>query len=95
MAKAQARPKAKGMRLVEVEWLDSYGGTTGWKSLDDCTPDVLTVRSVGWVVHNDRRVMVIVPHLVQPDPETRIAAQGRGDMCIPRKAIVSLRELSS
>ncbi len=82
------------MRLVEIEWLDSYGGTTGWKPLEDCTPDVLTVRSVGWLIHDDERVKVIVPHMVQPDPETRIAAQGRGDMCIPSSAIVSLRDLN-
>ena len=81
------------MQLVEIEWLDSYGGTTGWKSVEDCTPDVLTVRSVGWLLHDDENVVVIVPHIVQPDPETRIAAQVRGDMCIPAKAMVRRREL--
>ena len=37
-------------RLVLIEWLDSYGGTTGWKPLEDCTPDLFTCRSVGWLL---------------------------------------------
>lgn len=82
------------MRLVLIEWLDSYGGTTGWKYLDDCTPDQMVCRSVGWLLHDTDTYKVIVPHIVQPDPETRIAAQGRGDMTIPSAAILSLRDLA-
>jgi hypothetical protein len=83
------------MRLVLIEWLDSYGGTTGWKALDDVTPDVLTVCSVGWLLHDTEMVKVIVPHMVQPGADTRIAAQGRGDMTIPCAAIISLREIAA
>ncbi len=81
-------------RLVLVEWLDSYGGTTGWKELDDCTPDPLVCRSVGWLIHDTPQYKVIVPHIVEPASDTRIAAQGRGDMTIPCAAILSMRELS-
>ena len=83
------------MRLVLIEWLDSYGCTTGWKSLDDVTPDVLTVRSVGWLLHDTELVKVIVPHLVEPNAETRIAAQGRGDMTIPCAAIISVKDIAA
>jgi hypothetical protein len=83
------------MRLVLIEWVDSYGGTTGWKALGDCTPDVLVCRSVGWLLHDRDDVKVIVPHLIEPAEDTRIAAQGRGDMTIPCAAIVSLRELAA
>lgn len=82
------------MRLVLVEWLDSYGGTTGWKVLEECTPDPLVCRSVGWLLHDTEQYAVIVPHLVQPGEESRIAAQGRGDLTIPRAAIRSVRDLS-
>ena len=81
------------MRLVLVEWLDSYGGTTGWKALEDCTPDALVCRSVGWLLHDTPQYKVLIPHLIRPDEDTRIAAQGRGDMTIPCAAIVKLYDL--
>lgn len=81
------------MRLVLIEWLDSYGGSGGWKALEDCTPDPLLCRSVGWLLHDTEQYKVLVPHLVEPGVETRIAAQGRGDLAIPCAAIVSVREL--
>jgi hypothetical protein len=74
------------MRLVLIEWVDSYGGTTGWKELDDCTPELLVCRSVGWLLHDTDTVKVIVPHIVQPGPDTQIAAQGRGALAPWRTA---------
>src|SRR5881296_3737228 len=53
------------------------------KALEDCTPDVLTCRSVGWLLHDTDTRKVLIPHLVQPDPASRIPGQGRGDMTIP------------
>jgi hypothetical protein len=82
-------------RLVLIEWVDSHGGTDGWKELADCTPDLLVCRSVGWLLHETEQVKVIVPHLIDPDPTTSIAAQGRGDLAIPCAAILSMRELSA
>jgi hypothetical protein len=82
-------------RLVLIEWLDSHGGMGGWKDLEECTPDLLICRSVGWLLHETDQVKVIIPHLIEPDPSTHIAAQGRGDMTIPCAAIVSVRELSA
>ena len=76
-----------------IEWVDSHGSTTGWKFLEDMTPDRLIARSVGWLLHETDTVKVIIPHMVQPDPETRIAAQGRGDMTIPNEAIIQLWDL--
>jgi hypothetical protein len=82
------------MRLVLVEWVDSYGGTTGWKPLEDCSPDVLICRSVGWLLHDTDTCKVLVPHLVQPDPASRIAEQGRGDMTIPTAAVLRIVDLT-
>lgn len=76
-----------------IEWVDSYGGTTGWKVLDDCTPDVLVCRSVGWLLHDTDECKVVVPHLVQPSEATRIAEQGRGDMTIPTPAVLRMTDL--
>ena len=81
------------MRLVLIEWLDSYGGSGGWKALDDLAPDELLCRSVGWLLHDTATVKVLVPHVVQPDEDTRIAAQGRGEMAIPCASIVNIRDL--
>jgi hypothetical protein len=65
------------------------------KHLADCTPDLLVCHSVGWLLHDTEQVKVIVPHLIEADPTTSIAAQGRGDLVIPCAAILSMRELSA
>jgi hypothetical protein len=55
---------------------------------------VLVCRSVGWLLHDTDECKVIVPHLVQPPRDSRIAEQGRGDMTIPTPAVVRLLELT-
>lgn len=75
------------VRLVLVEWLDSYGCSSDWQSLDNVSVQVMTCRSVGWLLHEDDRYKVIVPHI---SDATR---QGCGDMTIPSASIVSLRDL--
>jgi hypothetical protein len=80
------------MRLVLVEWLDSFGCSATWEQLDGCSPHLLTCRSVGWLIHDGDDCKVIVPHVSQPNEGC--GQQGCGDMTIPTRAIVRMADLS-
>jgi len=76
------------MRLVLVEWLDSYGCSANWQPLGSVKAEPMVCKSVGWLLHEDERYKVIVPHISDGTD------QGCGDMTIPTAAIVSMRDLS-
>jgi hypothetical protein len=73
-------------RLVYIEWEDSYGCSSNWEDLENCLPAPMMCRSVGWLIHDDKKCKVVVPHLNQADhPNSNL--QGCGDMTIPTSAI--------
>ena len=80
------------MRLVMVEWVDSYGCSASWQPLGGSAPSALTCRSVGWLLHDADDCKVIVPHVSQGD-HAHAEPQGCGDMTIPSAAIVRLVNL--
>ena len=71
-----------------VEWVDSYGCSSTWESVENCRAKPLLCRSVGWIVHRDKNCVVIVPHMTNDD-ETA-TKQGCGDMTIPTAAILRM-----
>jgi hypothetical protein len=76
------------MKLVYVEWLDSQGPTGSWRYLNDDKlgnqlSDLLC-RSVGWLIHDGKDCKRIIPHL---------SGDVRGDLVIPSKVIVTMKEL--
>jgi len=76
-------------KLVCIEWVDSYGCSPDWEALEDCTPVPMVCQSVGWLIHDDEKCKVIVPHLSQQNhPNAR--RQGCGDMTIPTSAVVKI-----
>lgn len=79
------------MRLVLIEWADSYGCSPSWQPLDDVEPRALTCKSVGWLLRDDADIKVIVPHVSVPTPG--ITNQGCGDMTIPTRAVVRMVDL--
>lgn len=81
------------MKLVLVEWLDSYGCSSEWQRLDQANPQVLRCHSVGWLFHDGDDCKVIVPHLSEAD-HVSAEQQGCGDMTIPTKAVLSITELT-
>jgi hypothetical protein len=81
------------MRLVLIEWVDSYGCSPQWRELSDCTPELLVCRSVGWLLHDGEDVKVVVPHVIESPESSRIADQGSGDMTIPTSAIRSISDV--
>lgn len=79
------------MKLVYMEWVDSYGCSSDWISLEDCKPKELVCKSVGWLLFDGPECKVIVPHIAEESPNT--IAQGCGDMTIPTSAIRKIVDL--
>lgn len=77
------------MRLVYVEWLDSYGCSASWQHLSAGKAAPMVCRSVGWLLHDTNDCKVVVPHVSDAD-RNDLEAQGCGDMTIPTAAIVRL-----
>ena len=74
------------MRLVFIEWVDSARGDV-WESLDEENTSDLRCHSVGWLLLETDDRKVLVPH-ISADKK-----QGCGSMTIPKRAIISMRDL--
>lgn len=84
------------MELAFVEWIDSASSATpGWKPLEQVESEgrPLPCRSVGWIAREDAESITLVPHL-SGDGE-RSAIYGKGELGIPRCAILTLNILST
>lgn len=77
-------------RLVLIEWVDSFGCSATWETVGEIRPRALRCRSVGWLLHDGDDCKVVVPHLAEVDDDRR---DGCGDMTIPSRAVVSIRDL--
>jgi hypothetical protein len=75
------------LRLVLIEWLDSYGCSSTWQDLSVDDPKPIECRSVGWLLHDGAEAKVVVPHVAEGP------GQGCGDMTIPAAAIRRIVDL--
>ncbi len=83
------------MKLVLINWLDSHGTLEGWQIIEDENkPEPLQCQSVGWLLHNNKDCKVIIPHIGGGN-DTQFPFQGRGELIIPTKSIVSIKELKT
>lgn len=82
------------MRLVKVEWVDSYGCSTDWTPLEDIKDSRQLCTSVGYLAQEGEHTLVIVPHVSNDNPEIGHATSGCGEMAIPRQAVVRMVELA-
>jgi hypothetical protein len=81
------------MKLVLVEWMDSYSGK-GWQPLDEIRGAAGPVhcRSVGWLVSESKGMKTLVPHISgEKNGDVRLC--GTGDIAIPTKCITKMRVL--
>lgn len=72
------------MKLVLVEWIDSYGCGTNWETVDDMmaiTPHYC--KSVGWIVKETDEMILVVPHISPDNGDIGAKLSGCGDMAIP------------
>ena len=76
------------MKLVMIEWVDSFGCSPSWESLSEHQPRTMTCRSVGWLLHDGEECKTLVPHIVDGED------QGCGDMTIPIRAVRWMVELT-
>lgn len=83
----------KKPKLVLVEWVDSHY-SHGWKNVEEFKDLAKNIHceSVGWLLQENKRVVVIVPHLTRDDDEL---LQGTGEMIIPRCAVTKMTVLKS
>ena len=82
------------MKLELVEWVDSNSCSGNWNSRQAIMkrpPGGMLIRSVGWVVQENRETIVVVPHLTYEENDT--FGSGKGDITIPKVAIVSRKPL--
>ena len=79
------------MKLVLIEWQDSFGCSTDWQPLDGVRAAPLICKSVGWLAYDGDDCKVIVPHV--STAHNHAAQQGCGDMTIPTKAILKVQNL--
>ena len=80
------------MRLVIIDWVDSFGCSSEWQELNTSNPKPLLCRSVGWLLHDGDDCKVVVPHVTK-ELEDQVQRQGCGDMTIPTKSITSIVDL--
>lgn len=80
------------MRLVLIDWVDSYGCSAVWQHLEGATANLMKSRSVGWLLQDDEDCKLIVPH-ISDSTHPELPQQGCGDMTIPTKAILSITDL--
>jgi hypothetical protein len=81
------------VRLVLIEWRDSFGCSVHWEPLDP-PPDAkpLLCRSVGWLVQDGLDCKVVVPHITDGD-HANAPQKGCGDMAIPTVAITRMIDI--
>ncbi len=80
------------MKLVLVKWVDSHGCTPQWQDLTDYETELPIMKSVGWVIFENDKLLSVCGHIAEVTDSTPF--QGNGIMTIPKQALVSVRELS-
>lgn len=82
------------MKLILIEWVDSHGPVDGWNVIEDKqNSEPLICESVGWLIYNGKNCKTIVPHKAG-HKNNKIALQGRGELTIPTRAIIKLKEIN-
>lgn len=80
--------KKRNYQLVEVRWIDS-ASETGWRAHEEAKREPLTCWSAGYLVHRDRKSLVIALNSGCEDSRSSF-----GDaITIPAKCVQSVRKL--
>jgi len=83
---------SKKFRLVMIKWEDSVQPTSSWDYLSDAPPlEVVLCLSVGWIIDQNEKVLMIAPNIGDCDSEKNI--QGSGFIRIQKVAITKIIEL--
>jgi hypothetical protein len=90
---AQSLSMTKKPAPFFIEWEDSYGCSSDWQEIHpEGEPQLMICHSFGWVIRQNKKCVVIVPHLSQNIHAA--PQQGCGDMTIPRASIRRMTRLA-
>ena len=79
-------------KLVLVEWEDSSQPISSWRYLSDAPElEVILCASVGWIVDQNERVLMVAPYI--GDYKSGGGAQGSGFIRIPSSAVTRIAAL--
>ncbi len=81
----------KKLTTEYVEWADSQGVTPGWLDLSDFEPTLPVMKSVGWVVHEDKKMLSLCGNIAAETKSTLF--QGNGIITIPKKCILKRKKI--
>lgn len=80
--------KNKRKKLVYIEWEDSTGGSGRWTDIEEMIPDPPVHKSIGWLMHETKKWIVLVPHISGEPNHPTVLFAGSGEMTIPKSAIL-------
>ena len=81
------------MRLVIIEWIDSYGVGSEWESLDNIIDESHICISVGYLAMDGKNIKVVIPHISPANDIIGAKEKGCGDMAIPACSIIKTTDL--
>ena len=76
---------------VRIDWVDSYGVTSGWQDLSDYDAVLLKVRSYGVIIKEDASVVALAHNYAEETDYT--PEQANGITVIPKACITKIKEL--
>lgn len=81
------------MKIVLIDGVDSHSGR-GWQNVEQIerVAEPLYCRSVGWLVSEEHKCKVIVPH-IGGEKNGEVFLQGCGDITIPIASILKIKVL--
>jgi hypothetical protein len=79
--------------LVLIEWEDSMRPKPAWQHLHDMRepPEPARMASVGWLLHDTKRVKVLAPNMGSLNNEDNLQACGMIE--IPTRAVIRVHKL--
>lgn len=84
--------KNKILSPIYIEWIDSHGVTSGWIDLNDFMPDMPIMKSIGFIVYEDKDKISVCGNVGEETKSTLF--QGNGIMTIPKNCIVRRKKLN-
>ena len=81
------------MRIVKIEWVDSYGVTGDWLPTSEAKDVKHVCVSVGFIVVDGAHSIVLASNLSPKNDKIDAEEMTCGNMAIPTKAILSIVEL--
>lgn len=81
------------MKLVCVDWVDSYSGE-GWRPIEQIQSEseLFPCRTIGWVVSDNKHALTLI-NTVGGHMNENVVPIGCGDITIPKVAITRLRTI--